>query len=329
MSNHMRAIAGGGAWLIALAIQLVSSGWPELIRPHPYLVAGLAILGTVMFAFPWLQRYFVSTQRRLYPAPEPVKWPESLQWGNPATEVSPEIRTEVSPTISPSIEASPNIQTEISPNMSQVFSPTINIGERAQPKEPEPPPPTAKPMPNLILRSPYKGYFENAGLIFKQLDPPAGMLGLAIPVENVEADVGAQRAVEAKGIAAVVRFSRDGELLATMSRAYWMNIVQNQINIPIGETKGIVIGLYQPGTWLYYVNGRKDGIPARITPQQLQNIASQSAAQRQAYYLFLNPTLDVEVKLFSIYTGESFVKKTYKLSVSDADAYDFVCEELE
>jgi hypothetical protein len=63
---------GLGAWMLALTTGLISSGWPELIRPHPHIVIGLGIVGLLMFAYPGL-KWVYQEQKRFDPNPDPWK----------------------------------------------------------------------------------------------------------------------------------------------------------------------------------------------------------------------------------------------------------------
>lgn len=47
-----RLIPALGAWMLALGLGLASSGWPERVRPHPYWVASLIVLGILLVIVP-------------------------------------------------------------------------------------------------------------------------------------------------------------------------------------------------------------------------------------------------------------------------------------
>lgn len=46
-----KAIAGGGAWMIAAALQVVPQTWPTLLHPHPWAVGIFILTGAAMFAY--------------------------------------------------------------------------------------------------------------------------------------------------------------------------------------------------------------------------------------------------------------------------------------
>ncbi len=313
-TNRNSSIAAVGVWMLTLAFGISSSVWPEIVRPHPYSVAGFGLLGLAMMFFPWMRKHYIQAQVSLYAdqqtrMSQPPNWPPELR----------PIKVEASPEVSPTITASP-VNT-----VSPVFSPVINIGgEVLKEKVREESRQSEELIPQLIIKRPYKLLLDYSGLVFTDC-LSSGKLGLILPVENREAVEG-QRAVEARSMAAVVRFSGNGGLQVTAQRAYWLHRVENQINIPVGESKGVVIGLYDTAAWLYFINGRKTGLPPRMTAGQLRNLFSQGG-NIQPYYLFLNPTVDVEVSIISVGTGHTLVKKSYRLSAS-LGAADFLVEEL-
>lgn len=49
------AIAGAGAWLVAVVLGAGSSVWPEYIKPHPYWVIALGVAGALMLLAPVIQ----------------------------------------------------------------------------------------------------------------------------------------------------------------------------------------------------------------------------------------------------------------------------------
>jgi hypothetical protein len=49
--DKLKAIAGGGAWMIAVALQVVPQTWPNFLHPHPWAVAAFVIIGGAMFAY--------------------------------------------------------------------------------------------------------------------------------------------------------------------------------------------------------------------------------------------------------------------------------------
>lgn len=51
------AFAGAGAWMLALGLGLGSAAWPEYVKPHPYAVLSLLVIGSVMLLAPFVQRF--------------------------------------------------------------------------------------------------------------------------------------------------------------------------------------------------------------------------------------------------------------------------------
>jgi hypothetical protein len=52
------AIAGAGAWVVAVMLGFGASAWPEYIRPHPYAVIALGLLGAILLFVPLVQWFF-------------------------------------------------------------------------------------------------------------------------------------------------------------------------------------------------------------------------------------------------------------------------------
>src|SRR5580704_6612445 len=91
--NMSRKIGAGGAWLLAVALGFIPTVWPNAIRPHPYWVAGLIVLGIVMLAYPWMQK-------KLYPPSEPASIPAVFfAEANTETTVSPNLQDVGSPSV--------------------------------------------------------------------------------------------------------------------------------------------------------------------------------------------------------------------------------------
>jgi hypothetical protein len=58
MGKLLRNAAGIGAWMLALAFGFGSSAWPEYIKPHPYAVITLGIVGAILLIFPFFHPSF-------------------------------------------------------------------------------------------------------------------------------------------------------------------------------------------------------------------------------------------------------------------------------
>jgi hypothetical protein len=201
MLNHWKPIAGGGAWLIAVALAVTSQVWPNILKPHPWAVGALVVVGALMFVFAALGHKQASGA--------------GIQTGRD--------------------NSGHNV----------VAGRDVYIGSQAPPPAPLPAlDDDLKPI--LRTRSPKKLYLESSSCIFKHTSSSAGLLGLIIPIENMEAETG-QRATDALKIVALLRFYKDEKECGTIQRAYWMNREENQVTIPIGESKFVVMGSYEPG----------------------------------------------------------------------------------
>ena len=46
-----KAVSGGGAYMIAAALQVIPQTWPAILKPHPWAVGLFLLAGTVMFVY--------------------------------------------------------------------------------------------------------------------------------------------------------------------------------------------------------------------------------------------------------------------------------------
>jgi len=163
----------------------------------------------------------------------------------------------------------------------------------------EVPPRSEKPRPTLVIRSPQKVWLEICGQIFRRSED--GDSGLIVMVDNPEAAVG-QQVIKAQRIAAVIRFSReDGELIGTSERVYWLNTLENRVTILPGQSKAIVIGIYDnPAVWLHFTNKRDNPIPTPRTATQMRGYANAvSQPLDEPSRIFFNPTIDAQVTVIT------------------------------
>jgi hypothetical protein len=49
--DKSKAVAGGGAWMIAAALQVIPQTWPTLVRPHLWAVGSFVLAGAAMFIY--------------------------------------------------------------------------------------------------------------------------------------------------------------------------------------------------------------------------------------------------------------------------------------
>ena len=228
--------------MLALALNLGSSAWPEIIKPHPYWVIGLGILGLLFLMSPWLRRALVRAQGRLYKEDAPAD--------SPIISVSSEapIRNEVtaSPTISPVFapvfNVSPVISTTIPPNQSNTQIPT--------------PAPVEKPAPRLRMS------LESMSVIYR-LEHSAWGEATQFDHDSREAIVAwfanpvpsrGMSGVDASQLSAHIEFSVAGHWSTQVSRGYWLGYSANEIRINIADRAGLILGLADWSHWVSYSN---------------------------------------------------------------------------
>lgn len=100
MQISTRNVSGGGAWLIALALNFGSAAWPEYIKPHPYWVISLFVIGSILFSFPFIERLFRHGEKEGDSATTSVNAPIT---------VNPTIAPVFNNVFSPQVPASPSV----------------------------------------------------------------------------------------------------------------------------------------------------------------------------------------------------------------------------
>jgi hypothetical protein len=190
-----------------------------------------------------------------------------------------------------------------------------------------PPSPIAKPTAKLLIRSPQKRTLLEDDQVFR-IDA-SGKPGMIVWVENPEAEVGEQ-GVKVTAVAVVIRFMRDGEHLGMSERSFWLDYMENRIDLAPGESRAVVVGLFEPGIWKVFTNARKRA----ITP-------GRGIEGMRAYYravttpldhsgVFFNPFIEAQVTVLSDQTNVTLARKSFKLSEykSTTGDIDFKFEEL-
>jgi hypothetical protein len=192
-------------------------------------------------------------------------------------------------------------------------------------------PATPKPLePTLAAKNPKKVYLDSSSRTIKLVeDPKEGLLSLLIPIENLAPNEDNGLAIEARNLVASLRFSREGVEFAAVSSAYWLGRQENRINLPVASSKDLVVGSYKTGKWFCYQNNRRDPFPERPTSQQIRNLASDDCEPAEAQHVYLNPHIDVEIKVLSVASEGTklLLKRLYRLSQSQ-DPHDFSWQEL-
>jgi hypothetical protein len=154
-----------------------------------------------------------------------------------------------------------------------------------------------------------------------------GTLGLVLCVENPEVREDRSTAIKAYHVAAVVRFSSPSAQFGKIQRAFWLNHIENEVNIAPGQHEAIVIGQFDGGMWKYFNNKRKDPMPLRPTSNQLRNILPSLSCPLDCEYFFLNPSADVEVNVITG-DGEFLGSKSFRITTNSKND-NFSFEEIE
>ena len=191
-----------------------------------------------------------------------------------------------------------------------------------------PPSPLGESLPRLLIRSPQKRRLLEEDQVFR-IDN-SGLPGMVVWVENPEAEVG-QRGVKATGVAAVIRFMGDGEHLGVSERSFWVDYMENQIDLAPGESRAIVVGLYEPGLWRLFTNARKRHITPGRGIEGMRAYYRAVSPLLQPTAVFFNPFIEAQISVLSDQTNVTLARKGFRLSTfrTTMGDVDFKFEELQ
>ena len=148
-----------------------------------------------------------------------------------------------------------------------------------------------------------------------------GLPTLTALVENREADRGVGLA---RNLVAVIRFSRDDRQIASIQRAYWIGVLENNIDLDLAQSREVVVGQILEGVWFYYDNPRQQGLPARISRgryrQMVANLQSNPIEPRPI--ATMGPHLDVAIRIVSLDTRETLATRSFRI-LPNAEGTDF------
>ena len=263
--------------MVALALNFASSGWPDKIRPHPYWVIALAIVGLILFVLPWLLGIMTGKN-------------------DPQT-----------PTGNAAVTAPITNSNQVNP----VFAPTFINSNNPSP----PPPPTESFRldhlldPNVSISSVRAPLVSSNDHIFRF--DMTGLPTATLVVENRESDLGSGMARDLIG---VIRFSQDGQEVAKIQRGYWLGRLENKISLDIGQSAELIVGQILKAMWFYYDNPRERGLPARMRWSQIRNMAENMQANPIApEMLALDSHLDVVVNVVSLQSRAILVTRSFRI----------------
>jgi hypothetical protein len=217
--DKTKALAGGGAWMIAAALQIVPQVWPNFLRPHPWAVASFVVIGGAMFA---------------YGALRSKSAPNSLNSGNVVGGDN-------------SGRMIFNVQNYHEAPSHAPLPPMPTPSETKKQSNPHPFEFKAEFKAGLLYDK-SRGEWREA--------PLEGNLSLVLWITNPLAGVGEHRAT-IPSVAGHLKLHHDLGRLVTIPRAYWLDQVANDISISAGKSAALILGSSENGVWSVYENHRE------------------------------------------------------------------------
>lgn len=217
-----------------------------------------------MFIFPWLKAFFTDKDN-----------PESPAAHGP-------IHIEVNPIFN----NAPNMSQEALPIQSN--EQTVNVEDSE--------PPRAK----KATWNPQAEAAEVEVLAFnlgRWERSPTGSKGMLVWLVNEPAAQG-ERAKEFRSIFATLKYRENGETLAHVERAYWLDSIGNLVDLKFTQRKAIVLGTFHGCVWNAFNNSL-----AKLAPRSLQY--HQVIPKPVQYPIQFKELLETEVFIVSSATGET------------------------
>jgi hypothetical protein len=311
---------GLGVWMLDLFFQLASSAYPDKIKHHPYVILATGVVGLLFILYGIGSRYM-----ERFPMEKP-----SHPWDNLMRDESGKVITGVAEDVSGNVAGRDNSGHQIH----NAPGGTVIVGDGGRVASPEhqylpilniPPSPIQEPTAKLVIRTPQKVLLREDRQTFG-VDSD-GQPGMIVWIENPEGNVG-ERGARANGIATVIRFLRDGEVLGVSQRGYWLDHMEYRVDIPHGESRAVIIGLYESGLWHFFTNKRERAIPTPQNAPQLRRYYRAVSTPLQPASVPFNPTIDAQITVISERDGITLARKSYRLSTDTMDKMDFRFEEL-
>jgi hypothetical protein len=205
--------------MVDLALAAFSASWPELIKPHPYIILGLFICGLVLFFWSFITALFGKTDIAPMPAlmSASVHAPVSVTSQNPVSQV-----------------------------VNNYLTSPPNVTHRTETSVATKPAETRKS--NIV----FHGLTNSVDKVNQLPDTKPGDLICLLSLENRIPDLGKTGYTE--NVCASIRVSSGQDLTEFIPRAYWCDYWENEIAFPISSVEQVVIGRRVEGKWNLYGN---------------------------------------------------------------------------
>jgi hypothetical protein len=279
------AIFGTGVWTIDLYIQLYSAANPDKIKPHPHVVVGFGIFGSLCLLYALIAWYL---DRKSKP-----QAPESS---------SSSAKTQTARDINGKMFQADKIEYYEAPSAA-VFAPAENLTKT--PSEI----PIDKPAEQLIQF----GRLEHCTvrLLHGSFDrSDIGEDGVLLPVYNLVPKI------LPKGrdysLAAHIVFYEGENIVANVARAYWLTRSYNDVSLKIGDSATIVLGVrHKSGLWTALAN--------RFVRPTTVSFSGRTIPLSDKTILVVEQEIIAEVTLVGVYSGEVVARCSFSISPNGDD----------
>jgi len=166
----------------------------------------------------------------------------------------------------------------------------------------EAPPPKR---PNLVSHGAREVRSGEFGFVVEGSSSPF----FVISVENQLKDDG-EPICKAECICARLHFTGEPKVSALVPKAFWLNFSGNEIKIPIGEIRSVVLGTLHNGEWFFCQNEQQ--FP--LSFHQLRSGYFELENSQPKSIPFLDGFIDVEVIWFSRIGGVPLLKENYRIT---------------
>jgi hypothetical protein len=289
---------GAGVWMVDLCLQLLSSAFPEKLKPHPNIIAGIGILGLLLILFGAYQWFAHRKPSEAATIPS-----NSGQYAGRDAGV------------------------QIGSLIGDEALKAILNAHRQTASSPPPP----APVPRIAFLQARRIWVTVDGQRWRQGEP-GSKVGAVIEIANVLAKEGEPESPLVGGIAAQLFFCDEtGSKSRRVDRAFWLDHYENAINLDSGESKAVFLGLYGNDSWLYCWNTRKD------RPQFSQGNVRRAIHVAESLSLpitdcgilplTIQNSLIVEIIIFKVSSGTQIASTAYVIRRIDA-AEQFSIEEI-
>jgi hypothetical protein len=213
-----KAVSGGGAWMVAVALQIIPNTWPNLLRPHPWAVGLFVLIGAAMFIY----------------AAFGSQHPEGDAKSNSAGRDNS------------------GYQINTQGGSVSFGDGGIATGERhAKTETYIPPSGSAQKLSRLEV---FDIEFVQATLNRGRWSASnQGDRCVVIPVYNPPAEMGEQ-SVTINPLSSHLLFREDGRVLANVAKAYWIDTAFNEVAIETGDRKYVILGTVRQSSFTAWGN---------------------------------------------------------------------------